>query len=200
MRLRGDIIKNICHMYDNAKLSACSKFLGNTNPLIKDNRIIYQNLNRLFFFISIENNQNSDDTFSANLQISLNHYIVGLFIHNLLIDKSNYDQNLKITDDEKSNKVVHNLIQNPPSNLKQDLNYYLILVYANQNAILNPFNYSIKIKPLTFYILLILNRIEKNPGLFFVNNDHVTEDTINFILASLHIEIPKNLLYNDKKK
>jgi hypothetical protein len=48
--------------------------------------------------------------------------------------------------------------------------------------------------------LFVINRAEDNPGLFFINNSYVTEDTINFILSELNIQCPFNPLYNDQYK
>jgi len=175
-------------MYKNYKLSDCSNFLGNSNPLIKNGKIIFRNLNRLFFFISLNNNnKNNEDLFEINIQISLSHFLIGLIIQSILLEKTKYEKDAKIASDEKTNKIIHKLLQKPPKKLRQDYNYYLILTFSNNNAIFNPFSYSIKIKPLTFVILLILNRFENNPSLFFFNNDYVTEDTINYLLASIHI-------------
>lgn len=188
--------KDICKIYKDAKLPPCAELLLNSNPIIKDNKLIYKNLNRLFFFISVNNSVKLPDTFDVNLQISLYHYIVGLFLHSFLNDKNKYEENTKIVKDEKTNELIHKIIKDPPKDLSDNYQYSLIFIYANNNAILNPFTYTITIKPLIFYILLVLNRIENHPGLFFVNNDYVLEDTINFILATLHIELPPNILYN----
>lgn len=182
------VIKKLCKIYNGYKLDDCAQFLGNSNPLIKNNSIIYRNLNRLFFFISLDNNnQKNTDLFQINIQISLSHYLIGLIIHNLLLDKTKYEKDYKIASDEKQNKLIHTLIEKLPNNLNNDFNYNLILVYSNNNAILTPFTYSVKILPLTYVILLILNRFENDPSLFFINNDYVSFDAINLILASLHI-------------
>lgn len=182
------VIKNLCKIYNGYKLDDCAQFLGNSNPLTNKKNLIYKNLNRLFFFISLDNNdQNNSDLFQVSIQISLSHYIIGLIIHNLLLDKTKYEKDYKIASDEKQNKLIHTLIEKLPKNLNDELNYHLVLIYSNNNAILDPFSYSVKIMPLTFVILLILNRFENDPSLFFLNNDYVSFDAINLILASLHI-------------
>ena len=66
----------------------------------------------------------------------------------------------------------------------------LSIVVSNSNAILNVFTNTINITPLNYYILFVLNRLENHPGLFFGNNAYVTEDPINFNLASLALRFP----------
>lgn len=182
--------KKICKLYQDGKIPLCAQYLNNDSPIIKDGKLIFRNLNRLFLFLTIQSKPSSPDTLVINIQISLKHYLIGLFLHNLLQDPSKYQKDLKIDSNPKINSIIHKIIQKPPKKLNTQFDYFLTLSYSNQNAILNPLTYSFPIKPLLFYLLLILNRIENHPGLFFINNDFVIEDTINFALAALHLELP----------
>lgn len=183
-----------CKMYEDSILPPCARYLNNAVPIIKDGRLIYRNLNRLFYFISIKSNQdkNGIESFEANIQISLYHYIIALFLINILSDKSKYDKDCKIHSNKDLNNIIHKTIQNPPE-INPLYNYSLILAYSNQDAILDPFIYTIKINSTIFIILLVLSRLDKNPGLFFINNNFVTEDIINMIISKLHI----NCIIND---
>lgn len=190
--------RKICNLYKDSEIPPCAQYLGNDFLLLKDGKLIYRNLNRFFFFISLNSNH-SNKSFDINIQINIKQFIIGLFLHEILQDPSKYQKDCEIDADPKTNSLIHKLIQNPPKQINEEYNYSLILVYSNQDSILNPFTYTLSIKPLVFYILLILNRIENHPGFFFVNNNYVTEDAFNFALASLFIECPMNELYNDKK-
>lgn len=190
--------KDCCKKYKGGKIPPCAQYLNNNWLLIKDGKLIYRNLNRLFFFVRVQSKPSSLDSLEANIQISLQHYIIGIFLHELLQDFNKYNKECTIASDPKTNSYIHKLLQNPPDKLNDQYNFSLTLSYSNQDAILNPFTYSFPIKPLLFYILLIINRIENHPGLFFANNNLVTEDTINFVLASMNLELPMSELYNDK--
>ena len=39
-----------CNNLNDYELPPCAKFLGSNNPFVKDGKIIYKNLNRLYFF------------------------------------------------------------------------------------------------------------------------------------------------------
>lgn len=184
------VIKNIdCKKYINGKIPPCSQLLGNLNPLIKDGKIIFRNLNRLFYFISINpKDLTISPNFNLNIQISLPTYIIGVFIDLIEKKKINYSKDIKIHDNEEINNFIHECINNPKDGSN---NYYpsLTLIYTNNNAILAPFTYNINISFNNFIILFALNRIENNPGLFFINNSFVTEDAINFILSTIDITL-----------
>lgn len=190
-------INDLCNLYKDGIVPPCAQYLNN-NLIIKDGILIFRNLNRLFFFISIQNDSSSI-SFEANYQISMKHYIIGLFLYELFKDFSKYDKDCKIDSDPKTNKFIHKLIQNPPKKLNEKYKYFLTLVYSNQDAIVNPFTYNIEIKAIIFYILIVLSRFENNPGLFFANNNFVSDDPINFILSSMHLKCPMNELYNNEK-
>lgn len=44
--------KSFCNSFDDFTLPPCAKFLGNVNPLINNGKVIYRNLNRVYFFLS----------------------------------------------------------------------------------------------------------------------------------------------------
>lgn len=185
-----------CTIYENAEIPPCTAFLSNANPFIKDGKLIFKNLNRLFFFIGTTprctSNEIGFSTVTTNIQVSLATFIIGLFISQVQLGDIPYHKNEVIHDDETINTFIHKSLQDPPALEEFDENFLtnLALVYSNGNAIMDPFNYTLNICKLNYYILLIISRIENNPGLFFVNNSFATEDCLNFFLASLHIHCP----------
>lgn len=62
------------------ELPPCAQFLDNSSPLIKDNTLIYRNLNGIYSFISINPVSTSNISTSVNLQISISNFIIGLYI------------------------------------------------------------------------------------------------------------------------
>ncbi|MEL7564650.1 MAG: hypothetical protein AAGU27_07180 [Dehalobacterium sp.] len=195
-----------CNIYEGGKIPPCSAFLNNSNPIIKDGKLIYRNNNRLFYFISTapETPLNNSSTapvttnsitnapfISTNIQISLYTFVIGLYINQVQLNMIEYDKNNPIHSEKDVNDFIHNQIQDLP---KLNVNFVptLSLVISNGNAILPPFTYTINITPLNYFILFILDRIEGNPGLLFFNNSFATEDPINFILASMNIQLPLN--------
>jgi hypothetical protein len=191
--------------YDGGRLPPCTDFLGNLNPIIKDGKLIFRNLNRVYYFISTTsaNAQTryvselpetttplSDRPFtSSNFQVSLSTFIIGLYIDQIQQKIINYDENIPIHPDKSANNFVHQLLRNPPQ-VNVDYIPELSLLVSHPNAVLPLYTYATNITPLNFYILFILNRLENNPGLFFSNNSFATEDPINFTLASLNIQFP----------
>jgi hypothetical protein len=198
---------NCCNIYEGAELPPCTKLLNGDNPLIKDGRLIYRNYNRVYFFIStstspIDMNELTPitaTTIIANVQVSLCTFIIGLFLCQILADVCKYDPKCEIHSDPKINSFIHESIKNPPD-FTFNLSATLSLIYSNSNAILHPFIFTKAIPPLAFFILFMINRAEDNPGLFFINNSYVTEDTINFVLSELNIQCPFNQMYNDQYK
>ena len=183
--------------YDGAKIPPCSEFLGNMTPIIKDKEIIFRNENRIFYFISASmTKQDLNDKCSlqnlitlTNVQISLTTYIIGLYINELQLGNIEYNEENAIHTDKKSNDFINMTLKKKP---KVIVDYVpsLTIVVSNSSAILPFYTNSITITPLNYYILFMLNRIENNPGLFFENNSYVTDDPINFSLASLAIKFP----------
>ena len=182
-----------CNLYEGGEIPPCSAFLDNSNPIIKDCKLIFRNLNRLFYFISAStinpSTQFNASTVAANIQISLSTFIIGLFINQVQVGIITYDQDCMIHSNKEINAFIHETLQNPPI---IDENFFpsLSLVYSNGNAILDPFTFTLNISKLNFYILLIISRLEMNLGLFFIDNSFATEDCINFFLASLNIQCP----------
>ena len=180
-----------CNKYADGKLPPCASLLGNSNPLIKDNKIIFRNLNRLFYFICI---QPRDSTKTArifiNIQISLSTFIIGLFINQIECKNVEYNDKENIHSDDKINAFIHSSIKNPHQ-LDFEHRAFLSLVYSNGNAILTPLQYNIDISLNNFLILLAINRIENDPSLLFVNNSEASEDIINFILSEIDITFEK---------
>lgn len=179
-----------CGMYDGGEVPPCSAFLTNSNPLIKDGKVIYKNLNRIFFFIgTTPTDENLSYNISTNLQINLSTYVIGLFIYQIEQGFIKYDKNAVISTDKVINQFVHESLQNPPT-IKEEFNANLALVYSNGNAILDPLNYSVNISKLAYYVLFIIDRLTFNPALFFINNSFSLENCLNFFSASLNIQFP----------
>lgn len=186
----GDLMeKPNCNKYIGAKVPPCAELLGNFNPVIKDGKLIFRNLNRLFYFIGISPKNENAPQILSNIQISLPTYITGLFINQIECNKINYNEADKIHGDEKINTFIHNCIKNP-TNINFDYLTQLKLVYSNVDAILPPFEYTINISLNNYLTLLSINRIEGNPLLFFINNSDATEDIFNFILAEIDLSFP----------
>ena len=176
-----------CNLFEEGKIPPCSNLLGSDNPIIKDGKVIFRNFNRFFYFISL-NSHSKNPEINLNIQISLYNYLIGLFLILIEQDQSEFQKKPKIHDDEQINNFIYECLEKPPL-IKNNFDATLILTYSNQNAILNPFTYNLKISPLSFLILFVINRFENHPGLFFVNNSYVTEDLINYVLAEMHFEL-----------
>ena len=181
--------KNNCidNLYDNPEIPPCSKYLGNSNPILTDYFTMYINENRTFYFLST-NPLNNVNTIGANLiytnlQISLTNYIIGVYIYNLQCGKCSFNKNSKIHNDKKANEFIINTLNNSP---KVTLNYLpsLNLIVSNGNAIIPLYTNTVNITPLNYYIILGLHALENNPALFYGNNSYALENPINIDLAS----------------
>lgn len=71
-----------------------------------------------------------------------------------------------------------------------EFNYKLTFIISNGNAIATFVKYQINITELNYIILLALNRLEGDPGLYFPNNNYATPIPVNFYLAGLNIKFP----------
>ena len=181
-------MKNIdCNKYDDSKLPPCTNFLRNVNPIIKDGKIIFRNLNRLYYFISIKpNTEAKESKLYINIQISLSTYLIGLIIDQIESKKIDYKNLDEIHSNKEINDFIHKSINNPTKK-KTKNKPSLSLVYSNIDAILTPFHYELDISLNNFLILLAINRFENNPGLLFINNSDATEDILNLILSDIDI-------------
>lgn len=193
-----------CNPYEGGTVPPCSAYLNNIDPIIKNGRLIYRNENRLYFFISTTRTRNPEVSrdlpettspatetpfVSTNLQISMPTFLVGLFINQIQLGIINYNERCCIHHNKTADDFVHQMLKmNPEVNV--DYVPKIAAILSNSNAILPLYTYAANITPLNYYILFILNRLEMNPGLFFGNNTFVTEDPINFTLASLDLQFP----------
>jgi hypothetical protein len=191
--------------YRGGRVPPCIDLLNNLTPIIRDGKIIFFNLNRVFCFISTEppeipapSERTAAEPFTpiqespeiyTNLQVSLATFIIGLYIYQIQRGLINYDKNANIHSEKNANRFIHETLNRSPK-INVDYVPTLSLVVSNSDAILNPFTYTVTITPLNYYILFILNRMENHPGLFFANNSYITEDPINFCLANLNIQYP----------
>ncbi|AWZ47887.1 hypothetical protein C3495_03245 [Clostridiaceae bacterium 14S0207] len=188
-----------CNLFEGAVLPPCTKFLGGYSPLIKDGKFIYPNYNRLFLFLTynypLSEPPNYDPkditTYSlqqnANLQISLYDFLIGLFINEVQKDIIKYDSSMKIHDNKYADRFIKTLI-NANFDVFSDFIPSLSFVISNSNAILSLYTADVKISPINFYIIFMLNRIENEPALKYGNNCYVTPDYINYELANLFIK------------
>lgn len=191
-----------CNPYEGGEIPPCSAFLNNTNPIIKDGKIIFTNENRLYCFISTYPPEESSPAgtglvgsifqkpaTSTNLQVSLPTFIVGLFINQLQRNEIEYDEKNIIHSNKTANDFIHETLKKSPE-IKMNHIPSLALVVSNTNAILPLFTYNANITPLNYFILFILNRLENDPGLFFGNNSYATADAINFFMSSWNMHFP----------
>lgn len=180
--------------YANGKVPPCSDFLGNSNPIIKNCTLLYRNLNRLFFFLST-NTDNSTNTninifsSSTNIQISTNTFILGLFIKLIEQGFIKYNKNIKIHSNKHINSFIHKTIEKQPKFIFTHVPS-LSVVLSNGNAVAPLYTDNISISNLNYYLLLIINRFERNPALFFGNNSYTLEEPINLNLAGINLYFP----------
>jgi hypothetical protein len=179
--------------YSGGVLPPCSAFLSNSNPIIKDGKLIYRNMNRIFCFLSTapspSSAQSSSPSISTNLQISLTTFIIGLYIDEVQRGAIKHREDAVIHTNSTANRVIHQAMRTSPDT-ETEYTPKLSFLYSNGNAILPLITITREITPLNYYILLVLDRLENNPGLFFGNNSFATEDPINFALAALNIKLP----------
>lgn len=191
--------KSSCNSFDDFTLPPCAKFLGSINPLIKDGKVIYRNLNRFYFFISYHyskissptynplNPQSFNDTITANLQIEPYYFFIGMYTNEIQKGNIIYNDNVKIHDNKYADSFIKTILKN---NYEINSSFIPSLTYAisNSNAILPPYLASIEISLINFYIILMINRFYYEYGLLFSDNAYVTNDFINNFLANIYVE------------
>lgn len=191
--------KSSCNSFDDFTLPPCAKFLGNINPLIKNGKVIYRNINRFYFFISYNyskissptynslNPQSFNDTINGNLQIEPYYFFIGMYINEIQKGNIIYNDNVKIHDNKYADSFIKTILKN---NYEINSSFIPSLTYAisNSNAILPPYLASIEISLINFYIILMINRFYYEYGLLFSDNAYVTNDFINNFLANIYVE------------
>ncbi len=192
------------NIYSGGVVPPCAAFLSDTNPIIKDGKIIYRNLNRIFCFISTspkppstqtQGERPNPSTFnflpstSTNLQISLTTFLIGLFINQVQLGYIKYENQIPIHPNKAVDEFIHEALQISPE-VKIEYTPNLTFVYSNGNAILPLISSTQQITPLNYYILFILNRFENNPALLYGNNSFITRNPINFDLSALNQQFP----------
>lgn len=191
--------KSSCNSFDDFTLPPCAKFLGSINPLIKNGKVIYRNLNRFYFFISYHyskissptynslNPQSFNDTINGNLQIEPYYFFIGMYINEIQKGNIIYNDNVKIHDNKYADSFIKTILKN---NYEINSSFIPSLTYAisNSNAILPPYLASIEISLINFYIILMINRFYYEYGLLFSDNAYVTNDFINNFLANIYVE------------
>ena len=191
--------KSSCNSFDDFTLPPCAKFLGNINPLIKNGKVIYRNINRFYFFISYNyskissptynslNPQSFNNTINGNLQIEPYYFFIGMYINEIQKGNIIYNDNVKIHDNKYADSFIKTILKN---NYEINSSFIPSLTYAisNSNAILPPYLASIEISLINFYIILMINRFYYEYGLLFSDNAYVTNDFINNFLANIYVE------------
>ena len=191
--------KSSCNSFDDFTLPPCAKFLGNINPLIKNGKVIYRNINRFYFFISYNyskissptynslNPQSFNNTINGNLQIEPYYFFIGMYINEIQKGNITYNDNVKIHDNKYADSFIKTILKN---NYEINSSFIPSLTYAisNSNAILPPYLASIEISLINFYIILMINRFYYEYGLLFSDNAYVTNDFINNFLANIYVE------------
>ena len=193
----NDCCKSI---FDIFTLPPCTQYLGSQNPLVGDNGILYRNLNRLFFFLSYNfttessNPYNSCDpsTFTiasnGNLQIDIYCFIIGVYLTEIEKGNIEYNPEDKIHQDDTADNFIKEILsQEPP--LNTSLVPSLTYIISNSNAVAALLSTNIDISLRTFYIILVLSRMNGDYGLLLSNNCYVTNDFINQALADIHVFI-----------
>lgn len=185
-------MKKFISPYEGAESPSLSEFLNSPNPFIKDDKVIYRNFNRIYYFLNSTTNTSSSEDSSfpnivINMQISSTNFFIGLLINEIQKGVIDYDENSTIHHDSKYNDLIHELLRSEPSFITNSTPY-LIVVLANTNAILSAYTETITITPLSFYIVLILHALENHPGLYFGNNSFAFDDPINLDLAAQNIQ------------
>lgn len=189
--------KPVCNQNQNcnrkSQVAPYSQFLGNSVPLIMGNSLIYNNQNRYFFFLNTTqlHSNETKTTFNTNFQISFTNFLIGYSLDRIQKKIGQYDEKLEIHPDKNINKFIHNLLK-LNFNIKLPFHICLNAVVSNGNAIQPLVNFSTKITPLNYIIVLFLHSIEKNPALFYGNNSYAENNLINFNLASQNITYPFN--------
>lgn len=193
--------KNKCKKIDSTSSTVppCAQFLGNFVPLIIDDLIVFNNQNKLYVFLETKPLSNStlDYTLLTNIQISFTNFIIALYIETILKNKLTYDASIQIHDDPKLNEFIHSALN---SSLEFDsaITPALGLLVSNSNAILPLVNYVQDISYLTYVLTYILHVFEKNPALFYGNNNYVFDNIINIFFASNNVIFPNLISIKNK--
>ena len=191
--------KNYCNRFDDYSVPPCAKFLGSVNPLVKDGKVVYRNINRLYLFLSYnysrlateEYNYLNPLTFNnkvnGNLQIDLYCFIIGLYINEVEKGNIQYNSNIKIHDDKNADKFIKEIMEN---NYEFNSSFIPSLTYliSNSSAVIPFYTGVIEISITNFYIILMLSRFYSDYGLLFSDNAYITNDFINRTLANIYVE------------
>lgn len=169
----------------------CAQFLGNFVPLTIDDLLLFNNQNKLYVFLETKPISNStlDYTLLTNIQISFTNFLIALYIEAIIKNKLPYDANAPIHENPELNEFIH-------SALKSSLEFTSALVPAlgllisNSNAILPLVNYSQDISYLTYILTYMLHIFEKNPALFYGNNNYIFDNAVNVFFASNNLIFP----------
>ena len=181
------------------KVPPCAEFLGNSIPLVIDDLILFNNQNRLYVFLLSKPLPTSTLKYSlsTNIQISFANFIIASYVDAVINNNIDYDSSAKIHEDSKFNEFIHSAIRST-TEFKETFIPALGLLVSNSNAILPLINYSQDISYVTYILIYMLHAFEKNPALFYGNNNYIFDNIINVFLASNNI-ILKNFIISKYK-
>ena len=191
--------KSFCNSFDDFTLPPCAKFLGNVNPLINNGKVIYRNLNRVYFFLSYHyskiinptynylNPESFNTTANGNLQIEPYYFFIGMYINEIEKGNIKYNDNVKIHDNIYADSFIKTILKN---NYELNSSFIPSLTYviSNSSAIIPLYLRTIEISLINFYIILMINKFYYEYGLLFSDNAYVTNDFINNFLAKIYFE------------
>ena len=188
-----------CNNLIDYELPPCAKFLGSNNPFVKDGKIIYKNLNRLYFFLTFNTYELMNSTYNpldsstynstanGNLQIEPYYFFIGLYINAVQRGEIKYDKEEPIHEDKDADGFIKKILDNDytvSNNFIPSLTYLI----SNSEAVIPFFTGNIQISPINYYIVLMLSRSYGNYGMLYSDNAFVTNDFINCTLANMYFQ------------
>lgn len=188
--------------FQDFKLPPCAEFLGNYNPLVYNGHVIYRNTNRLYFFLCFNNNGDIGKTYNPAEPLTFNNihggciqiepylFFIGVYINEFQKGNMANFNETKIHDDNNADEFIKSVLSNTydTNNVNSEVVPTLSYVISNSNAILPLFSAYIEIRPINYYIILMLSRFYGDYGLLFGDNSYVTNDFVNETLASIFFQ------------
>lgn len=190
--------KICCNPYEGFQLPPCAKFLNSFNPLIKDNKLIYKNNNRLYFFITLNKITNKEKRYDpldplsyktnaiVNIQIEPYYFYIALFVNEVQKGNIKDYKDVNITDKKESDDFIKKILCSK-YNIDMEIIPSITYLISNSSAVVPLLQGTIDISPINYYIVYILSRNFKDYGVIFSDNSYVTNDYINNLLANICI-------------
>lgn len=114
-------------------------------------------------------------------------FFIGVYINEFQKGNMANFNETKIHDDNNADEFIKSVLSN---NYEINISKVPTLAYviSNSNAILPLFSAYIEIRPINYYIILMLSRFYGDYGLLFGDNSYVTNDFVNETLASIFFQ------------